>query len=238
MSKKFVLKNLITHEETGFEEFPSELVIPEGSEQLLFCSAIRNGTVQLREGAKLTVVFVGSKGWPTNQKMIFDLVGRNTDLTFLGFVVGLEKESFPFETISNHIAQQTKAHYYLRAAMFGASNVDYQGKLLIKKSAQLADTYLAHHTLLLSDESRARTIPALEIEADDVKAGHAATIGKVDKDLMFYLLSRGISREQAEELLIHGFFETQVRMIPEEATQTFVREMITKLLPSHQNVVV
>lgn len=238
MSKKFVLKNLVTHEEVGFEEMPSEIIIPEGSDQLLYCSAISAGSVSLREGAKLTVVFVGSKGWPTNQKLVFNLEGRNTDLTFLGFIVGLDKESFAFETISNHIAQQTKAHYYLRAAMFGASNVDYQGKLIIQKNAQLADTYLAHHTLLLSDESRARTIPALEIEADDVKAGHAATIGKVDKDLMFYLLSRGISREQAEELLIHGFFETQIRMIPEEATQTLVRDTITKLLPSHQETVV
>lgn len=238
MNKKIVLKNLVTLEETGFDELPSELEISAGSEQLLYCSAVSNGSVQLREGAKLTVVFVGSTGWATSQKMVFNLVGENTDLTFLGFIVGLHAESFPFETISNHIEQQTKAHYYLRAAMFGSSNVDYQGKLIIQKHAQLADTYLAHHTLLLSDESRARTIPALEIEADDVKAGHAATIGKVDKDLMFYLLSRGISRQQAEELLIHGFFETQIRMIPEEATQTLVRDTITGLLPSHQETVV
>jgi|GEM_PF-565266 len=238
MDTNFVLKNLTDTKEESFAEFPSELVIPEGADQLLLCSAIPAGKVVLREGAKLTVVFVGCRGWSQSRKMVFDLIGRNTDLTFLGFIVGLGSEAFPFETISNHIAQQTKAHYYLRAAMFGASNVDYQGKLIIQKHAQLADTYLAHHTLLLSDDSRARTIPALEIEADDVKAGHAATIGKVDKDLMFYLLSRGISREQAEELLIHGFFETQIRMIPEEKTQTLVRELITKFLPSHHETVV
>ncbi|HLG25357.1 MAG TPA: SufD family Fe-S cluster assembly protein, partial [Candidatus Gracilibacteria bacterium] len=141
------------------------------------------------------------------------------------------EKTFNFETVSNHLKPRTKAHYYLRSAMFGVSSVDYKGTLIIEKPAQLADTYLAHHTLLLSENSRARSVPALEIEADDVKAGHAATIGKVDRELLFYLKSRGIPEDMATEMLIQGFFEGQLAMIPDEKTQEMAREGIMASLP-------
>ena len=66
----------------------------------------------------------------------------------------------------------------------------------------------------------------MEIEADDVKAGHAATIGKVDNDMLFYLQSRGIDKKEAEQLLIAGFFEEQLRMIPDINLQDYLRETL------------
>lgn len=215
------------------------LVISRGEEKTVVVEQLQDMTVTLEEGAKLTFVLLAKDGWDGSgdgtveerPKLKFDFVGRNSELNFLGFVVGRGDAKFPFETISKHRVPQTKAHYHVKAAMYDASHMDYTGTLVIDKSAQLADVYLASHTLLLSDKARARTIPALEIEADDVVAGHAATIGKIDRKLLFYVKSRGISADEAERVLISGFFESQLKMIGDEQVREDLRRSIVKSLP-------
>ncbi len=177
------------------------------------------------------IVFFGTEGWEESKKAKFELRGGGAELTFLGFIIGKQSSSFSFETVSHHSVPETKAHYHIRAALFDEASIDYKGNLVIDKPAQLADTYLAHHTLLLSDKARARTTPSLEIEADDVKAGHAATIGKVDKELLYYLQTRGIPEQTAEQLLIGAFLEDQLQMIPDEKIRDELRERIISSLP-------
>lgn len=226
-----ITKNLATNKTSFYDTIPSELVVSGEGEQILIANKAANTKIILEEGAKATFIIFGTEGWARIPKMTFEMAGRNSELRFLGFFVGMGEQNFGFETISRHNAPESKAHYFLRAAMFDSSVIDYKGTLAIPKGAQLSDAYLAHHTLLLSDKARAKSIPALEIEADDIKAGHAATIGKADKDLMFYLKSRGIDEKEAQHLLITGFFETQLRMIPEEETQKILRDTIMNSLP-------
>lgn len=230
------MKNLLE------QKLGAEITIPAGEEKVLLVRSVGDCKISLQEGARLTFILFGDKGWGesaqagTGQrapKIEFDFVGSDSELLFLGFVIGTGVQTYNLETISRHLVPRTKAHYYLRAAMFDSSVVDYKGNLIIEKPAQITDTYLAHHTLLLGEKARARTVPALEIEADDVKAGHAATIGKVDKELMFYLLSRGIDQKQAEQMLISGFFETQLKMIGDEKLRESLREEIMEMLPKH-----
>ena len=202
-------------------------------EKLIIKNSVEEEKVVLQEGDDVTYVLFATEGWEGTPKLTFEIAGREARLRFLAFIIGSGKDRFNFETISNHVAPNTKAEYFVRAALFDGSMVDYKGNLVIMKDAQLTDTYLAHHTLLLSDDARARTIPALEIEADDVKAGHAATIGKVDKELLFYLKSRGIREEEAQKLLITGFFETQLQMIPDEKVRDELRVKVLKKLPTY-----
>lgn len=217
-------------------EQKTRTLIPRGTEQTLVVETLQDMTIALEEGATLNFVLFGTKGWEETAHVRFELLGSNCELNFLGFIIGREKAKFPFETISHHQVPQTKAHYNVKAALYDSALVDYQGTLIIDKPAQLADTYLSHHTLLMSDKARARTIPALEIEADDVVAGHAATIGKVDKELMFYLKSRGIDPKAAERLLITGFFESHLEMIPDEQIREELRTKIIDALPfSHES---
>lgn len=206
-------------------------IIPRGEQKTLVAERLRDMTIVLEEGACLNFIFFGTQGWEETAHVTFEFAGSNSELNFLGFIIGVNKEKFLFETISRHRVPQTKAHYQIKAALYGESLVDYKGTLVIDKPAQLADTYLSHHTLLLSDKARARTIPALEIEADDVKAGHAATIGKIDKELMFYLKSRGIEPQAAEQLLISGFFETHLHMVPDEQLREELRTKMINALP-------
>jgi len=210
---------------------PQKLSIGKGSEQTLLVTQATDTTIVLEEGAKLTFILFATEGWEGVPKITFEFLGRNSELQFIGIIIGTGTSLFKFETISYHVATNTKAHYRLKAAMFDRSVVDYKGNLVITKPAQLSDTYLSHDTLLLSDYARAKSVPALEIEADDVKAGHAATIGKVDDELMFYLLSRGIDPKEAEQMLITSFFEKQLTLIPDLKMREDLQKKILEALP-------
>lgn len=205
--------------------------IARDEEKTLVVESLQNATITLEEGARLNFILFGTTGWEAMANVQFEFVGSNSELNFLGFIIGRDKAQFPFETFSQHRVPQTKAHYNVKAALYDSSLVDYKGTLVVDKPAQLADIYLSHDTLLMSDKARARTVPALEIEADDVIAGHAATIGKVDQEMMFYLKSRGIDPQAAERLLISGFFESHLQMVSDETVREELRAKIIDALP-------
>lgn len=229
--KGLLLKNLETGMTQTLGEVGQELVIPDNSSMICLVSAAEECNIVLRENSLLTFVLFATEGWEGTPKITFEFTGRNSELECLGLIVGTGAMSFAFETVSKHLTTNTKASYRIRAAMFDRSVVDYKGNLVIPKPAQLTDTYLSHDTLLLSDYARAHTVPALEIEANDVKAGHAATIGKVDDELKFYLLSRGIEAQEAEQLLINSFFQSQLDRIPDEEMRGSLKKALSKALP-------
>lgn len=226
-----LLKNLNTGETENLARMSAEFVIPREKNMLLVASVAEECKITLEEGAHLTYVLFAVEGWEGTPKITFEFIGKNSELECLGLIIGTGESKFCFETISRHLTTNTKASYRIRAAMFDRSLVDYKGNLIIPKVGQITDTYLSHDTLLLSDYARAKTVPALEIEANDVKAGHAATIGKVDDELMFYLLSRGIDAKEAEQMLINGFFESQLALVPDEEIRKVLQAEIIKALP-------
>lgn len=228
------MKTLLKNLETGITEtveVGTEFLIPENAQMICVASAVTESKIVLQENSKLTYVLFATEGWDGTPKITFEFTGKNSELECIGLIVGTGEMNFGFETISHHLTTNTKASYRIRAAMFDRSVVDYKGNLVIPKPAQLTDTYLSHDTLLLSDYARAHTVPALEIEANDVKAGHAATIGKVDDELMFYLLSRGIEPKEAEQMLINSFFEAPLSLIPDEEIRSGLQSAIVKALP-------
>jgi Fe-S cluster assembly protein SufD len=89
----------------------------------------------------------------------------------------------------------------------------YSGLIKIRKDAQHSDAYQANRNLLLSPKARADSIPKLEIEANDVRCTHGATVGQVDAEQLFYLQSRGFSLDEAQNTLVHGFFQPVIDRI-------------------------
>ena len=82
---------------------------------------------------------------------------------------------------------------------------------------------------MLSDKTKTHTVPCLEIEADEVKAGHAATIGRVDDELLFYLNSRGINKKEGQALLIKGFLKSDISKIPDKEAQNYITNKIIEI---------
>lgn len=211
-------------------ELPVHLEIPANTEKIILTNTLTTSQIIIHENSNIIFVSLLKNGLQQKEKIQFNFTGQNSTLTFIALIIGNQQTQFEFETISKHTAPHTNAYYYLRSVLFDHSKVNYKGTLVIDKLAQMTDSYLAHHTLMLSPNAKVDTEPCLEIEADDVKAGHAATIGRVDDDLLFYLESRGINRREAQQILIQGFMEAELQRIPdEELRQILAREIETSL---------
>lgn len=141
----------------------------------------------------------------TERRINVVLAGEGSEVEVVGLVLGNKAEERALEVYITHAAPKTKSKVNVRAVLWGKSTFAFRGNVKIEKGAKGADAYLRSDALLFDDAKMGDDTPALEILERDVKAGHAATIGKVDEQMLFYLMSRGISRVQAEKLLVKGF---------------------------------
>lgn len=200
--------------------------------KLIITDKISTQTIKIKKDQTLNYVVFLDKGWEETERLTFEFNEENATLHFYAIMIGSKKEKFPMETISLHKARNTRAYYTMRSALFDESEVDYTGNLKIEKDASATDCYLAHHTLMLSKNAKTHTVPCLEIENDDVKAGHAATIGNIDEELSFYLESRGLDKKSAKILLIRNFLESDLKNIEDLKTRESLIEKIEKSLKS------
>ena len=106
----------------------------------------------------------------------------------------------------------------------------FQGKILVKPDAQKTDGYQISQGLLLDDDSQFLAKPELEIYADDVACSHGSTCGAVDETLLFYLRSRGVSRGEAEELLVLAFLDEAIAEIEDPALADDIRARLAAWL--------
>jgi Fe-S cluster assembly protein SufD len=97
---------------------------------------------------------------------------------------------------------------------------------MVRPGAQKTNAMQTNRNIVLSENAKADSIPNLEIEANDVRCGHAASVGPVEEDTLFYLMSRGISRPEAERLVVFGFFQEVIDRITLEEVREFVSAAI------------
>ena len=138
--------------------------------------------------------------------------GANSDM--LGLYFGDEDQHFDHSTSQDHIAPHSKSDLLYKGALDGSSRAVFRGIIKVHPAAQRTDAYQTNRNLLLSENARADSLPNLEIEADDVRCSHGATVGQLDAEAMFYLLSRGLPRERAERLVVMGFLGEVLSRLP------------------------
>lgn len=125
-----------------------------------------------------------------------------------------------------HNAGDSQSQTLVKSAATGRGQARYLGNIRIAPHAQHTESALRDDALLLSKSSHIDSVPALEIAANDVKAYHGATVGALDEEQIFYMTSRGISREDAERMIALGFFEPVVERFPTEALRERIRETL------------
>jgi Fe-S cluster assembly protein SufD len=209
------------------------LEIKRSETKIIVTDKIESGKIILGAGVKVIYVLIAREQGADKALIEFNLDGAGSEVRFFGFVIGNDKKRFNFETVARHIGKRTISRCDLKSALFASSAMDYKGNIRIEKNAGQSDAHLTSRTLLLSPDAHVNTVPALEILANDVKAGHSATIGKIDEESLFYLLSRGLDKDAAKKLIIESFFESQIKMIDDESAQKIVREKLGKLIPHH-----
>jgi len=149
------------------------------------------------------------------------LAGDNAEIEVVGLIIGKGSDDKSMEVYITHAAPKTKSRVNVRAVLRGRSTFAFRGNVKIERGAKGADAYLRSDALLFDEAKMGDDTPALEILERDVKAGHAATVGKVDEQMLFYLMSRGIGRVQAEKMLIEGFVKPILDQIREPARSYF-----------------
>jgi Fe-S cluster assembly protein SufD len=137
-------------------------------------------------------------------------------------------QRYSIKTLSDHIGTATNAETLVKGVLTDESRVEFDGMIRVRAGAQQTASFLSDHTLLLSDSCRAESIPGLEIGANEVSASHGATTGKIDEEQLFYLMVRGIPREEAERIIVQGFFEPVLQRIPLENLRNRLRGSIVR----------
>ncbi|MGE5675587.1 MAG: SufD family Fe-S cluster assembly protein, partial [Mycobacterium leprae] len=158
------------------------------------------------------VTTVEGEGSESNIKLVF---GAN------------ERQHIDIVANETHTGQNSRSNILGRGVLSGRAHTVFRGNGTIKFGARNCATYQKQQALLLSDKSRADSIPALIIDETEVsQAGHAATVGKLDEEQLFYLMARGLSREQATRLLVMAFLTPILPEIPVPE----LREELTALM--------
>lgn len=142
------------------------------------------------------------------------LTGQGADLTLLMLLLGNGSKNLVINTDVIHQASDTKSRIIVKGALNDSSHVDFEGLVKIEHGAKRSNAWLAAHMLLLSEQAGGRAVPKLEIIENDVKAGHASTVGKVDELQLFYLMSRGLTKEASTRLVVQGFLESILSEFP------------------------
>ncbi len=207
------------------------LTIPKSAKQIIFQDAPGSYTITLEENAEIQYVISFKNSNPEEKSVItFRLNGDHARVNIIGLFAGKNSDTVKFETQTIHNANNTYGHAQIKTMLKDKATSDYFGLIRIEKHTHESDGHLSHDTMLLSKQAKSKSVPALEIEANDVKAGHSASVGQVDEETIFYLCSRGLSEEQARELMIEGFFESLLEQINDDKIATQVRESLQATL--------
>jgi Fe-S cluster assembly protein SufD len=185
---------------------------------------------RLARDANLDWIFgaLGSK--LTKNFSEINLEGEGSNARMSGFYFTDGQQHLDHDTQQNHMAPHTTSDLLFKGALEENSRSVWQGMIYVAPGAQRTDGYQANRNLVLSKHARADSIPGLEIQADDVRCTHGATVGKIDETELFYLLSRGITPPEARRLIVEGFFDPIMQRIPFEGVrERFQQAIVHKL---------
>lgn len=188
---------------------------------------------EVNDNAELTNLIVALGGKISKVDLGVNLNGYHSSVTTCGIVLGDGVQKFDHHTALTHESPHTKSYLNFRVALKDKSRSAYTGNLKISHEAVKSDAYQENRNLLLSPDAKAESIPELEILTNDVsRCSHGVTVGQIDKDQVFYLMSRGLSQKEAEQVIVEGFVEPTISKIPEES----LREEIMKKIQSKLGV--
>ncbi|WP_332236956.1 Fe-S cluster assembly protein SufD [Sporolactobacillus sp. KGMB 08714] len=152
--------------------------------------------------------------------------GASADTKAVSIGSGTQKQNF--DNYIRHVGKATVSRLLVRGVQKDASNSIFNARTKIEHGASQADGEQTQRVLMLSDQARGDANPILLIDEYDVIAGHAASVGRVDPEQLYYLMSRGISKEAAEKLIVEGFLEPVVNLLPVEGVKRQLAELIER----------
>ena len=156
---------------------------------------------------------------PGKKELVVNFDKKGSEEEVLGLIIADQPGDYYLKILVDHKAGNTFGRVMVRGVAKNGARVQVEGMIKIDKGANGVDDFLEMRLLLLDGLSQAVVEPKLEIEANEVKASHAATVGKIDEEQLFYLASRGISRATAERLIVSGFLNQVIDKIEDSVVR-------------------
>ncbi len=144
----------------------------------------------------------------------------------LALTVAGSQQEFDQRTLQIHQAPNTKSDLLYKNTLRDQAKTIFSGLIVVDPDAQKTDAYQSNRNLMLSEEAEANSLPGLEIQANDVRCTHGATSSRIDPEQEFYLQSRGIAKQMADELLTFGFFEDVLNRLTSEELHEALRNLV------------
>jgi Fe-S cluster assembly protein SufD len=217
-------------EEPGYRTGSAEIFVGEGAE-VGYVSLQKWGRnawhfgdqrARLEKDSRLKLFNVTLGGRFSKTRVEASLVGQGSEAELKAIYFASGEQFFDFHTLQDHQVGNTRSDLLFKGALQDTARTVYAGLIRIEKGAARSDAYQANRNLVLSDHAKATSIPMLEIDNNDVRCTHGATVGPVDPMSMFYLQSRGIPEPTAKRMIVQGFFGDVLDRIPFEHARNLI----------------
>lgn len=169
-------------------------------------------------------IALGARLFRNEPRVIQD--GEKVDFTVDGLVLIDGDQVSDTHSLMDHRHPHGNSHQLHKVVVNGNAHSIFNGKIFVRKDAQIIDSFQENRNLLLSFDGKVNTKPQLEIFADDVRCSHGATIGQLDPEEVFYLQSRGMTEEKAKEVLTYAFALETIENIEVESVHRFLIEEV------------
>ena len=163
----------------------------------------------------------------------FDLDGEKSECRLQAASFLDQSDHQEIKTKINHFAPNCNSYQRIKNVLNSESKGVYQGKIFVKDVAQKTDAYQLSKAILLSESSEFDAKPELEIYADDVKCSHGSTSGSLEEDSIYYLMTRGLSRQESVKLLVNGFLNEVNDTIKNMSLKNFIQEKLKEQVYEH-----
>ncbi len=223
-------------------------------------SALLHRTVEIAAGANSEVHYVGLQHWDrdvnafvtqrlrtardarvfsasvvfggrlSRERIVLDAAEAGIEADLVGLFVGTGDQHIEYDTRQDHTAVGGRSDLQIKGALDDRANAVQYGIVAITPAGQKTSGHQTMRNLLLSSGAGADPIPVLEIQADDVKCSHAAAVGPVDPDQIFYLQTRGIPPEEVERMVVQGFLEVVAQRLPDADLRRAVEDLVHEKL--------
>jgi Fe-S cluster assembly protein SufD len=161
-----------------------------------------------------------------------DLSGQGATSRVTGAYFADRTQHLDYDTFQLHSAPHTTSDFAFKGALRDRATAVWRGMIRVEPDAQKTNAYQENRNLMLSPTTHAVPIPGLEILANDVRCTHGATVGQVDRDQLFYLMSRGLSRADAERLIVRGFFTDVLDRIDLDPVREALEQVLEARIPA------
>ncbi len=194
------------------------------------------GRLDLKRDAQVTSTFIGQGAAISRNDMHANQAEPGSSTHLWGLYVTRGTEHVDHFINIDHAAPHTTSRIYYKGILDGQSHAVYGGTVFVHRGAVKSDARQDDKNLLLSEGSEVDTKPALEIYADDIKAGHGAASGKIDENTLFYMRSRGLDLETASRLLIYGFASEVIESVKLEDFRQYLKGWFDGIVPTLSHV--